>query len=353
MLLWILLAASLSLGVGVLIGWALTLRTRRRLKHSLTFFKALNAQVPSGLFYQDFYDKNLTFASHALALLFGLKQPISWVQVLATFEEESARILDTAYQTLFKTGTGFYLFLSTPNNQRTFCVTGTLVQAPKHHGALIAFQEITDISQKVHVSSLMEQHKNILANALDALSFPMFIRDTKGLSIFANAAVNQEKADTLNDLSWLSVPFKSGGAFYTLTYGQETKTEEELQQILANMLEAQRRLCAQLPCAVCLLNAAGQLMACSEAFMTLWQLDKGWLKSMPSYEDYWDTVQDNGLLSRVADFADYKKQQRESFARLSTVTQLFLYLPDGRIIRRTMIPYVQGGVILLDENQEG
>lgn len=85
----------------------------------------------------------------------------------------------------------------------------------------------------------------------------------------------------------------------------------------------------------------------------LWQLDKGWLDTHPDYESFWDTLQEKGLLSRVMDFSQYKKQQREQFAELSQTQELFLYLPSGQIIRRLMIPFAQGGVILMDEEKVG
>ena len=258
--------------------------------------------------------------------------------------------MDNAYKKLYQNGEGFVLFLATKLGAH-FVVTGKVVHTQRYHGVVVTFQNVSELADQLHLTKLMEQHKNILANALDSFGFPLFIRDKKGMTFFANKAVNQESAGTLNELSWLSLPFQSNEDFYTLTYGQETKTEEELNSILSNMLTAQRRLCEQLPCAVCLFNANGQLLACSKAFAELWHLDKKWIESEPSYEDYWDIIQDNGLLSRVADFANYKKQQRENFACLSKVHQLFLYLPDGKIIQRTMIPYVQGCIILLDENQ--
>ncbi|MBQ4472111.1 MAG: hypothetical protein II942_02570 [Alphaproteobacteria bacterium] len=336
--------------VGVLIGWMITIKTRRRLKHTVRFLQTLMSHVPVGVFYQDLENRT-TFASNSLCLFFNQKESIKWPQILSFFDAATKTTLDEAYQTLTKKGTGFTLFVPTSNKSFHFLITGTAIQTPTRKGVLITFADVSEPAQKLHLANLMEQHKNILAGAMESLPFPLFIRDSKGMTFFANSAVNQEKADTLNELSWLSLPFQSENNFYTLTYGQETKTEEELNLILENMVTAQRRLCEQLPCAVCLFNAAGQLLACSNAFAQLWKLDMKWVQSGPSYEDYWDVVQDNGLLSRVSDFADYKRQQRESFARLSTPSEIFLYLPDGGIIRRVMIPYVQGSVILLDEDQ--
>lgn len=337
---------------GVLIGWLITIGTRRRLKHTVRFFQTLASQIPAGLFYQDLQHPKQTFASHHLALSFNLKTPIQWNHVLAQFESTESKALNQAYQKLAKQGIPFSLFLPCIKNASHFLISGTLINSEHHHGVFITFQDVSELAQNLKFTNTIEHHKNVLSNALDVLNFPIFIRDSKGMTFFANQTVSREKNDILNELNWLSLPFQVDEDFYTLTYGQETKTEEELQHILSDMLSAQRRLCECLSCAVCLFNAAGQLLACSSAFADLWHLNKKWLQSEPSYEEYWDAVQDNGLLSRVADFADYKRQQRESFARLSEVSEVFLYLPDGKIVRRVMIPYVQGCVILLDEIQE-
>ena len=51
------------------------------------------------------------------------------------------------------------------------------------------------------------------------------------------------------------------------------------------------------------------------------------------------------------DFAQYKKNQMKTFAQLTRTTEEYLQLPGGQIIRRLMIPYAQGGVLILDERQ--
>ncbi len=348
----LLLCAVTGILLGVLLGWLITLKTRRRLKHTVRFLQNLITQMPVGLFYQELGHPKNTFASHTLAILFNLKMPVQWGHILNCFSTEESKILNQAYQALVKKGVPFSLFLPCPQNASHFLISGALAHTPAHHGFFILFQNVSDLAQKLKFTNTIEHHKNVLSNALDVLNFPVFIRDSKGMTFFANQQVSHEKNDILNELNWLSLPFQVGDDFYTLTYGQETKTEEELQHILSDMLAAQRRLCERLSSAVCLFNAAGQLLACSAEFANLWHLDKKWVQSEPSYEDYWDMVQDNGLLSRVADFADYKRQQRENFARLSETSEVFLYLPNGKIVRRILIPYVQGCVILLDEIQE-
>lgn len=339
-----------GLGFGLLIGWLLSIRIRVRLKHSVHFLKALIQQSSVAFFYQDLHHPRSVFISAKLALTFNLKTPIKWADILSCFEFAEAQQLNQSYLDLVNNGKPFSFFLENKALGAHFLIDGTVLHTTHYHGLLISFHDVSELANKLHLSTLIEQHKNILAQAMDSLNFPLFIRDKNGLTVFANNAVNYEKTSTLNELSWLSFPFQLGDSYYTLTYGQATKTEEELNLILSNMVGAQRRLCEQLPCAVCLFNANGQLLACSPSFAKLWHLDNRWIQSEPSYEDYWDVIQDNGLLSRVSDFAEYKKQQRDQFACLSRAQEVYLYLPNGKIICRTLIPYVQGCVILLDED---
>ena len=199
-------------------------------------------------------------------------------------------------------------------------------------------------------NKILSTQKGLLENAWEALPFPAFIRGPGQKSLFANKAVGAE-TKKLNALHWVSRPFSMDDVTYTLTYGQETHTEEEVQSLIREVSNAHQRLCQELPCAVCLFNAGGQIVSCSKAFMKLWQLDERWIKNKPSFEDFWDTVQEKGLMNRVMDFAQYKKQQRNQFASLSETQEIFLYLPNGKIIRRLMIPFASGGIVLLDEDK--
>lgn len=198
---------------------------------------------------------------------------------------------------------------------------------------------------------ILDQQKQLLESAWEKFPFPTFIRTAQGKVIFANQAMGQNKPEELNQCHWQTRPFQSDDTTYTLTYGQETRTEEEVQSLVREITASHRRLCRELPCAVCLFSATGQLLACSPAFARMWHLDEAWLDTNPDYENFWDTLQEKGLLSRVMDFSQYKKQQREQFAELSQTQEIFLYLPSGQIIRRLMIPFAQGGVILLDEEK--
>ena len=334
---------------GCLIGFLYALHTRKLLCKQVNTLQNLLGQIPVSYFFQAKLD-SLGYCSKNLALTLNLKsQDLVWSELTTHFDTKSTTELNSAYELLTKQSIPFTMIVHSANYLYSFQVTGQILP---DRGLLVTFQDISNLSKQTFTQQKeikdLQYRQNILVQALENLPFPLFIRNSQGKNVFANQAVTQT-AKSLNDMDWLSLPFSCDQEFYTMTYGQETKTEEELKIILKKMTAAHRRLCQELPTPVCLFSPKGELIACSKTFAELWHLNQNWLKSSPSYEEYWDAVQEQGLLTRVADFAGYKKQQRENFARLSQASELFLYLPDGRLIRRVMIPYVQGSVILLDE----
>lgn len=334
---------------GCITGFLYALHNRRHAHQQINMLHDLLNRIPVSYFYQP-KSTETGYCSKNLALSLNLKsQDLAWTELTAHFDIESAEKLNSAYETLKKNFIPFNLVVHSANHTSSFQALG---QISPEQNLLITFQDISELFKQTDKQQkkidIQKKQQEILIQALENLPFPLFIRNSQGKNVFANQAVTQT-AKSLNDMDWLSLPFACDQEFYTMTYGQETKTEEELKVILKKMTAAHRRLCQELPSPVCLFSPKGELMACSKSFAELWHLNQNWIKSSPSYEEYWDIVQEQGLLTRVADFAGYKKQQRENFARLSQAVELFLYLPDGRLIRRVMIPYVQGSVILLDE----
>ena len=331
------------LGLGVAILYHL-LRTRQ-LRRNLNIQYNMLQNGPTGLV---FVQKERVLVNKTFCLMLGIKYVSRWNALLDLFSSEAQTILAEKCTQLKENNIPFTETIH--YQKRIFVVHG---QASQKKAFILWWSDITQSRKKLmnqeRKNKVLLNQKNLLEKAWESLPFPAFIRQGEK-SLFANQAVGND-AKTLNALHWVSRPFKMDELAYTLTYGQETHTEEELESIVREVSNAHQRLCQELPCAVCLFSANGQLMACSKAFTKLWQLDEKWVKKKPSYEDFWDAVQEKGLINRVMDFAQYKKQQRGQFASLSETQEVFLYLPNGKIIRRLMIPFASGSVILLDEDK--
>jgi hypothetical protein len=104
-----------------------------------------------------------------------------------------------------------------------------------------------------------------------------------------------------------------------------------------------------MPCAVCIFDASTKLVFHNRAFTDLWKLDHAWLKKEPLYDDFLNKMQEKGYLPQVKDFAQYKRIQKDLFARLTKPAEDFFYLENGRLVRRLMIPHAKGGILFIDE----
>ncbi len=333
-----------AIGLGLAILYHL-LKTRK-IRHNFKIQLELLQNTPIGLVY---IQNDRVFVNKTFCLMLGVKRPSRWKDFLNLFPDNIQDILTTNCQTIKTKNASFEETISL--EKRTFSVQGY----PFNKKTLVLWwTDITIPQKKVEKeeqkNKTLSKQKELLENAWETLPFPAFIRSPDQKSLFANNAVGQ-KAQTINALHWISRPFKIKEKMYTLTYGQETHTEEEVQSLIREVANAHQRLCRELPCAICLFGANGKMMSCSKAFSNLWCLDEKWLKSNPNYEDFWDKIQEKGLMNRVMDFAQYKKQQRNQFAQISETQEVFLYLPNGKIIRRLMIPFASGSVILLDEDK--
>lgn len=336
------ICGAIGLGIAVLYHLIRTKQIRKNMSIQLNLLH----NSPVGLVY---VQKKHVLVNKTFCLLLNVKRPSKWESFLALFPTEIQTVLvekctqlksdkSPFEETIFFQKRAFRV-RGQPQEKEAFVLWWTDMTAPR--------KKVLKETQK---NKVLSEQKSLLENAWEAFPFPVFIRENGEKALFANQAVGKD-AKTLNALHWVSLPFSINNKTFTLTYGQETHTEEELQSLIREVAGAHQRLCQELPCAVCLFGAGGQMLSCSHAFADLWHLDEKWVKSKPSYEDFWDTVQEKGLMNRVMDFAQYKKQQRNQFSSLSETQEVFLYLPNGKIIRRLMIPFASGGVIFLDEDK--
>ena len=335
------ICGAIGLGIAILYHLGHTKKLRQHLSVQLNLLQ----NSPIGFVY---VQKNHLLVNKTFCLMLGIKRLSGWEAFLELFPSEIQNVLIEKCRALKKEKIPFEETLLF--QKRAFRVRGQMMAK---EAFILWWTDMTAPRKRVlkedQKNKVLTTQKELLEKAWEALPFPAFIR-SGDKSLFANQAVGTD-AKTLNALHWVSRPFRIGESTYTLTYGQETHTEEELQSMVREVATAHQRLCQELPCALCLFSGNGQLIACSKAFTKLWQLDEKWVKKKPSYEDFWDTVQEKGLMNRVMDFAQYKKQQRGQFASLSETQEIFLYLPNGKIIRRLMIPFASGSVILLDEDK--
>ena len=137
---------------------------------------------------------------------------------------------------------------------------------------------------------------------------------------------------------------------YSLGFALDVQREENIRQALDTYLMGQHQVLSGLSAGVILFDANGYLQFYNKAFCTIWHLEDEWLFTKPSYAGILDRLREKRLLPEEANFLQYKHNKLEEFSTLTQMDEQFLYLPDGRILRKVMTPYPLGGVIMIFED---
>lgn len=315
------------------------------------------ASAPEG-FYCEIRSKTSqqSFTSRRLCLMLNLVETSSdFNAVLKMLSDSSQKELAEAWDLLKKTGEDFNLTVQNTLNLMHFKVLGHALETPYNDQTayILWFENISHQTAEYTENALKYSHltneKDVLEHALKTLAFPLYIRQADDTEMFSNTSV---KEDEQPDLHWETVSFKTdGGETYRLSYGQDKTTEDQLNALLADAERAQKLTLKEMPVAVCIFDAGTRLVFFNKAFADLWKLDAGWLKKEPLYDDFLNKMQEKGYLPQVKDFAQYKRVQKDLFAKLTKPAEDFIYLEQGRLVCRHMIPHAKGGILFIDEDK--
>lgn len=316
--------------------------------------------APDGYFCETHIRKNvIPQCSRRLCLMLNIvERKTDFHGVISYLETDAAQELSLAFEKLKQKGTPFDLTASSCSGLMHFMLSGRLLYAgdSKYKTYVIWFKDMTQktallIEERQAYTHLLQQ-REILTQTFNTLPFPLYVQDKNTTVCFANKAYHDEKEDE-TDIHWVELPlaFRRKDESYLLKYGQDKTTEEGLNTLLCDAERAHKMVLKELPFGVALFNASARLAFFNTAFCELWGIDTHWLKKEPLFSELLDKIQERGLLPQVKDFAQYKKVQLNTFAQLTKTTEEFLYLPNGQIVRRLMIPHAQGGILILDEKK--
>lgn len=304
--------------------------------------------APDGYYYENM-ETGGHFCSRRLCVLLNLVAAAKFDQVLQALAPDSAARLKRQVQELAETRHPFECIAQDGTKSFYFSVSGSiLIHQPTQTPYLIIWFKNTtawtaELTLQKERLARQENMNDLLAGAWRALPMPIEIVHNQK-SVFSN-----QPAESDADLAWSEAPFTTSAHAAVLRYAQDKSAEEHLRILLNQARTVHTHLIASLPCAAALFDASTQVIEASEAFLTMWQLPPAWRAEEPNFADFWDAVQEAGLLPRVADFAQFKQQQYTAFTQLARAGESFIYLADGRVIKRVMMPDMQGGVLILDE----
>lgn len=315
------------------------------------------SSAPMGFYLQiQAFHKTHTLCSRRLCLMLNLVDTSSsFTTVLNTLSSGSKQDLTEKFNKLQENGTAFEVVVQNSLNLMHLKVTGAVLGNP-HPGQtayILWFENISYTTAQFTHSTLkykqLSDEKEIILGALNELPFPLMIENEKGDLIFGNMALASDPVDG-TDLHWQDIKFETPlNTPYRLKYGQDKTTEQGLKALLEDACLSHLNALKELPCPVCLFDANTRLVFTNKAFAELWKLESSWIKREPFYEEFLNKLQEKGYLPQVKDFAHYKEGQKEIFSKLTKVNEDFLYLPNGRIVRRLMVPHAQGGILFIDE----
>ena len=311
---------------------------------------------PEG-FYYEIKSKSKTqgLCSRRLCLMLNIVDTSSdFPSLLTTLSDKSAEELAQAWNNLTKTQESFELTVQNSLNLMHFTVRGHALKTPyaEQSAYILWFENISkqtaEFSQNALKYNQLQNEKNILEHALNSLPYPIIIEKNTNEIVLENTL--QKTTEDTSDLHWETIAFQSDTAQgYKIKFGQDKTTEDKLNALLSDAERAHKLTLKELPCAICIFDASTKLSFHNRAFTELWKLDNAWLKKEPLYDDFLNKMQEKGYLPQVKDFAQYKRIQKDSFARLTKPSEDFFYLENGRLVRRLMIPHAKGGLLFIDE----
>lgn len=376
-------------------------RQRKRLRFENEKFNEILSTCPDGFFY--FLPNGIQICSRRLAVLLGIYESNpSFDVLLKKLSQKSQGTLQKAVAKLAATGKEFRISVSTTGENVRLNVVG--IRAATYLGRVMAdvlwFQDETDLLAKNDVIEneldTYRMRDELFTSALDGLPFALWLRNHDLSLAYCNRAYlklihakNRNEALKKNiELSYdamdkmgaklLAIAAKSSGEEksetgtfvvdkksrlmqvtevplgqdkdpedrFTLGFTRDVQNEETLKQSLENYLKAQYQVLGALSSGIAIFDANGYVQFYNKAFCDLWKLPEEWLLSGPSFAGILDLLREKRLLPEQGNFVQYKHREMEQFSTLSALQEDILYLPSGRIYKRTMNPYPLGGVVM-------
>ncbi len=276
----------------------------------------------------------------------------------------------------------------------------TVIEVQGRASGSHAFVRFISLSgDRAALAALESQHTRLMQTTdtmkslLEAIPFPVWLRDHQGLLTWANRsyveAVEGEDLDSVSDENrhLLDAPARE----QVNIAHQETRKEhasshfrdrlpatvsgdrrmmdisevaheggsagmavdmsevEEVQSNLRRTLESHAQTMNQLATAVAIFDEKRHLMFRNDAFEDLWKIDPKFLESEPDNGAFFDALREAGKIAEQPDWSKWRNGQLEIYE--STQPQEdWWHLPDGRTLRVIASPQKQGGVTWVFEN---
>lgn len=357
---------------------------RDRLQGVATRAREILATTPDGIFLWDHVLGGIT-CSRRLAVLLDLEAGTQarYDDIRAKFGAQALARLERNVSALRGNGTRFDILLEL--GERTLQAVGA--RAETEDGQAVAdivwMRDVTAVKgaagaaaqsapqHRANASGLDDRHLTAL---LDALPFPIWLRDSSLRLAFVNRAgtdtvaedaamaadaraagrpiserrlVDKDGQAVLLDLT--EVPLGQRGPDGqaiggTVGFAVDRTEREEAEGELKRRSQARDAIFETLGSAVAIFGSDKRLEFFTRAYAKLWGLDPGWLQDRPDFGEVLEKLREMRRLPEVADFRAFKAAATAKFNALNTAETETLHLPDGRALSATTAPYGDGGL---------
>ena len=298
-------------------------------------------------------------------------------------DPEQAHAIESAVAALQARGVGFGMTLTTQAD-RLIEADGQAIGGR----AVLRLRNVSGIKQELG-DLLVRHHRQIeeteaLRTLIDAVTVPVWARDSAGRPVFANKAYAgaveaRDAADAVErgielfdraaraglaqaeraaqayrgrlpaivsgsrrSFEVQSFPNRGGSA----GIGIDVTEADRMRADLARMAEAHRRTLDQLTTGVAIFGANQKLAFYNAAYRSLWDLDAGFLDQDPSDLAVLDRLRAARKLPEEQDFRQWKAALHQAYHATEAREHMW-HLPDGRALRVVTTPNAEGGVIYL------
>ena len=283
--------------------------------------------------------------------------------LLARFPSDAANALEKGIEGLGRDGAGFDLLL--PLERRLIHAAG--VRAGGQDGKPLAdLLWMRDVSPADGDLTADDQFRALL----DSLPLPIWLRDadlnvvytnragaTAGVSSrdLAERARAQGQAVTetrhldsgplsgLFEVTETPVAGWPGTAGFAHAAGDEAANGGDGGDGMDEVLDS-------LSAGIAVFGAEGRLQSFNTPYTEIWDLDREWLDSGPTFGAILDRLREHRSLPEAADFRAFKDQQAGQFETLTGTAQSLLHLPDGRTLNSLVSSRPPGGLVFSYED---
>jgi nitrogen-specific signal transduction histidine kinase len=349
-------------------------------------------------------DGSLIYSQGFLALL-GLSEIKGLADIQQALHPGDAAALETCFSRLENLGEKFTLKVRRADESHILRLTGSggaaLSADDSFH--ILWIEDISeqerDFAQAVSQADRKDSEIRRMESLLDAVDYPIWLRNAKGLIFWVNqafadiAGTTKDKiAEDQKDLSFTPLKKKPGAALpvagmaeealktgipqtdqrYLIVQGtrklmqidilpithlditagiaRDISREESLEREAERNTAATRELLEQLRAAIAIFGADQRIEFYNSAYSQLWKLDDPWLSSHPKLGDILERLRETRRLPEQADFRRYKQGWLDMFTSLISAHEDMLHLPDGTALRMIVMPRPMGGVMMTFED---